>query len=189
MGTTYYYEPQTTNYPPYLAHYGVKGMKWGIRNDPDHGLYRNLQRYNKNKTDGYYRAHSRYKRSKKALRAKRRKRQISYDGYLFGEEQIKKTKRRAKSAVRRDAREEYYSKVSRGRGIATSALLMAGGRKLYRTGIDKTMENAVSDDGHKYIAWAFATGVGATMLGSGVTGGYLEVRRGARDVRQKIRRE
>lgn len=27
----YYYIPSTTRYDPYLAHYGVKGMKWGVR--------------------------------------------------------------------------------------------------------------------------------------------------------------
>ena len=30
MGT-YYYESSQGAYPPYLAHYGVKGMKWGVR--------------------------------------------------------------------------------------------------------------------------------------------------------------
>lgn len=33
MGTTYYCESQKTSYPPYLAHYGVKGMKWGVRHE------------------------------------------------------------------------------------------------------------------------------------------------------------
>lgn len=28
MGT--YYKPRQTSYPPYLSHYGVKGMKWGL---------------------------------------------------------------------------------------------------------------------------------------------------------------
>ena len=28
---TYYYTSQTTHYEPYLAHHGVKGMKWGVR--------------------------------------------------------------------------------------------------------------------------------------------------------------
>nr|DAH12825.1 MAG TPA: antitoxin [Caudoviricetes sp.] len=28
---TYYYTSQTTLYEPYLAHFGVKGMKWGVR--------------------------------------------------------------------------------------------------------------------------------------------------------------
>nr|DAE45035.1 MAG TPA: hypothetical protein [Bacteriophage sp.] len=32
MGT-YYYKSQTPHYEPYLAHYGVKGMKWGVRNE------------------------------------------------------------------------------------------------------------------------------------------------------------
>lgn len=32
MGT-YYYESHTTPYAPYLAHHGVKGMKWGVRHE------------------------------------------------------------------------------------------------------------------------------------------------------------
>lgn len=31
MGT--YYKSNTTYYPPYLAHHGVKGMKWGVRHE------------------------------------------------------------------------------------------------------------------------------------------------------------
>lgn len=27
----YYYKPRHSDYPSYLAHYGVKGMKWGVR--------------------------------------------------------------------------------------------------------------------------------------------------------------
>lgn len=34
MGT-YYYESRTSDYLPYLEHYGVKGMKWGIRKQKD----------------------------------------------------------------------------------------------------------------------------------------------------------
>lgn len=33
MGTTYYYPSSKTSYAPYLAHYGVKGMKWGVRHE------------------------------------------------------------------------------------------------------------------------------------------------------------
>lgn len=33
MGTTYYYPSSRTSYAPYLAHYGVKGMKWGVRHE------------------------------------------------------------------------------------------------------------------------------------------------------------
>lgn len=34
MGT-YYYESRASDYLPYLEHYGVKGMKWGIRKQKD----------------------------------------------------------------------------------------------------------------------------------------------------------
>lgn len=33
MGTTYYYPSSKTSYATYLAHYGVKGMKWGVRHE------------------------------------------------------------------------------------------------------------------------------------------------------------
>ena len=33
MGTAYYYPSSKTSYAPYLAHYGVKGMKWGVRHE------------------------------------------------------------------------------------------------------------------------------------------------------------
>lgn len=187
MGT-YYYE---SNYPPYLAHYGVKGMKWGVRKYKDFrkgGVYRNTQRYQDHKISGYYDANKRYKRSKKALRAKRRKGQVTMDGYYFGEKRMKQTRRRAKYEVRRTGRDEYFSNVSVGRGIVGSTLLTVGGHKLYRGAKKKALDNAVSDNGRKFVAWTMAAGVGATMLGAGVTGGYMEVRRGTRAAKNKFAR-
>lgn len=33
MGTTYYCPSSKTSYAQYLAHYGVKGIKWGVRHE------------------------------------------------------------------------------------------------------------------------------------------------------------
>ena len=68
-------------------------------------------------------------------------------------------------------------------------LLTVGGHKLFRYSKAKMVDNAVSEDGRKFVAWTMASAVGATMLGAGITGGHMEVRRGAHDAKQKMRRK
>nr|DAE45032.1 MAG TPA: hypothetical protein [Bacteriophage sp.] len=187
MGTTYYYESQPTNYAPYLAHYGVKGMKWGVRHDPV-TLMGNLHQYRGNLRPELKGLKGKYRREKGMIKTQRNKGLISDTQYTSKMQDAKLANRRNKSQTKLEARKKYYSNVSQARGIAGSILLDAGGRKISMIGQQKAMESIVAQDGKRkvaaYMGLAVAGGLAST---AGQYGGYLEVRRGIDKYKGRVR--
>ena len=73
-----YYAAYQTSYAPYLAHHGVKGMKWGVRHDPNamtiYGAQSQYTKKYESKSDRYavqdtykHNAQTAYKVGKKAV--------------------------------------------------------------------------------------------------------------------------
>lgn len=186
MGT-YYYKSQKTSYPPYLAHYGVKGMKWGVRHDP-RTMMGNQIRYIRERNADYLNSRRAYRQDKGRLMARRNQGHISENQFQSQLREARRAKRRSNSQSRLEGRKKYYSKVSQGRGIAGSILLTVGGTELGKIAKLKTMESIVTDKGKKkvaaYVGLALAGDVASTV---GQVGGYLEVRRGIDKYKGRIR--
>lgn len=186
MGT-YYYESQKTSYPPYLAHYGVKGMKWGVRHDP-RTMMGNQIRYIRERNADYRNTRRAYRRDKGQLMTRRNQGHISEDQFQSQLREARRAKRRARSQSRLEGRKKYYSKVSQGRGIAGSILLTVGGTQLTQIAKLKTMHALVADEGKKkvaaYAGLALAGDIASTV---GQVGGYMEVRRGIDKYKGRIR--
>ena len=186
MGT-YYYESQKTSYAPYLAHYGVKGMKWGVRHDP-RTMMGNQIRYIRERNADYRNTRRAYRRNRGQLMTMRNQGHISEDQFQSQLREARRAKRRARSQSRLEGRKKYYSKVSQGRGIAGSILLTVGGTELSKIAKLKTMESIVTGKGKKkvaaYAGLALAGDVASTV---GQVGGYLEVRRGIDKYKGRIR--
>lgn len=186
MGT-YYYESQKTSYPPYLAHYGVKGMKWGVRHDP-RTMMGNQIRYIRERNADYRNTRRAYRRTKGQLMTRRNQGHISEDQFQSQLREARRAKRRARSQSRLEGRKKYYSKVSQGRGIAGSILLTVGGDSISKIAKLKTMESIATGKGKKkvaaYAGLALAGDVASTV---GQVGGYLEVRRGIDKYKGRIR--
>lgn len=186
MGT-YYYESQKTSYQPYLAHYGVKGMKWGVRHDP-RTMMGNQIRYIGERGADYRNSRRAYRQDKSRLMARRNQGYISENQFQSQLREARRAKRRANSQSRLEGRKKYYSKVSQGRGIAGSILLNVGGTTISKIAKLKTMESAVAGEGKKkvaaYAGLALAGDVASTV---GKVGGYLEVRRGVDKYKGRIR--
>lgn len=127
----YYYESRKTNYPPYLAHHGVKGMKWGVRHDPmPTSMYGAQSHYVNSYMDTKSRANKTYRQDAGAIRRQRKAGAISDSQYRSQMSAARGTRRRTKSEGKLNARKKYYSEVSQGRGIAGSVLLHVGGQKV-----------------------------------------------------------
>ena len=186
MGT-YYYESSQGAYPPYLAHYGVKGMKWGVRHDP-RTMMGNQIRYIRERNADYRNSRRSYRQDKGRLLARRGQGYISGKQFRSQLREARRAKRRAKSQARLEGRKKYYSKVSQGRGIAGSILLTVGGTELSKIAKLKTMEGIATGKGKKkvaaYVGLALAGEAAATV---GQVGGYLEVRRGIDKHKGRIR--
>lgn len=186
MGT-YYYESQKISYAPYLAHYGVKGMKWGVRHDP-RTMMGNQIRYIRERNADYRNTRRAYRQNKGRLMTMRNQGHISENQFQSQLREARRAKRRARSQSRLEGRKKYYSKVSQGRGIAGSVLLAVGGNALSDIAKAKTMQSIVTGEGKKkvaaYAGLALAGDVASTV---GQVGGYLEVRRGIDKYKGRIR--
>lgn len=174
-----YYATYQTSYAPYLAHHGVKGMKWGVRHDPNAmTIYGAQSKYIEKYGDSKSRAKSKYKSDTSAIRKKRNSGSITDSQYKAQMNEARRVKRNAKAEGKLNARKEYYSHVSQGRGIAGSVLLHVGGRKLAKAAQKKWGEKMMEDDGqraaNKYLALMIA---GNMASYAGAYGEYLEARR------------
>lgn len=175
----YYYESKKTSYTPYLAHHGVKGMKWGVRHDPNAmTIYGAQSQYTKKYMDSNSRAKSKYKSDTNAIKKQRNSGSITNSQYRTYMNDARRVKRNAKAEGKLNARKEYYSHVSQGRGIAGSVLLHVGGRKVANAAQKKLGEKMMEDDGqraaNKYLALMIA---GSMAQYAGAYGEYLEARR------------
>lgn len=175
-----YYATYQTSYSPYLAHHGVKGMKWGVRHDSNAmTIYGAQSKYNKEYGDSKSRAKRKYKSDTSAIRKQRNSGSITDSQYKAQMNEARRVKRNAKAEGKLNARKEYYSHVSQGRGIAGSVLLHVGGRKLANVAQKKFGENMMKVNGeraaNKYLALMIA---GNMAKYTGAYGEYLEIRRG-----------
>lgn len=174
-----YYATYQTSYSPYLAHHGVKGMKWGVRHDPNAmTIYGAQAQYTKKYGNSKSRAKSQYRRDASTIRKQRNSGSITDSQYRAQMNEARRVKRNAKAEGKLNARKEYYSHVSRGRGVAGSVLLHVGGTKVAKMAQKKFGENMMKDDGqraaNKYLALMIA---GNMAKYTGAYGEYLEARR------------
>lgn len=174
-----YYATYQTSYSPYLAHHGVKGMKWGVRHDPNTmTIYGAQAQYNKKYGDSKNRVKKQYRRDTSEIRKQRNSGSITDSQYRAQMNEARRVKRNAKAEGKLNARKEYYSHVSQGRGIAGSVLLHVGGTKVAKIAQKKFAENMMKEDGqmaaNKYLALMIA---GNMAKYTGAYGEYLEARR------------
>lgn len=173
-----YYATYQTSYSPYLAHHGVKGMKWGVRHDPNAmTIYGAQSQYTKKYMDSNSRAKSKYKSDTSAIRKQRNSGSITDSQYKAQMNEARRVKRNAKAEGKLNARKEYYSHVSQGRGIAGSVLLHVGGRKVANVAQKKFGEKMMKDGqraANKYLVLMIA---GNIAQYTGAYGEYLEARR------------
>lgn len=174
-----YYATYQTRYSPYLAHHGVKGMKWGVRHDPNAMTIAGAQsRYAERYMDSNSRARARYRSDRGRIQAQRDSGSISNSQYKTQMREARRVKRNAKAEGKLNARKEYYSHVSQGRGIAVSVLLHVGGRKMSDYYLKKASTAYLSEYARKktnrYMGLAIA---GEVASGVGAYGEYLEARR------------
>lgn len=176
MGIYYY---KSSNYPLYLAHHGVKGMKWGVRHDTKPmPIYGAQYRYTGKYLDSNARAKKQYTRDVGAINKQRSAGYMTDSQYKSQMNAARRTKRSSKAEGKLNARKDYYSHVSQGRGVVGSVVLHVGGRKVSKVAQKKMAEHMLAEDGRKKVAlYAGLMMAGDIASYTGAYGEYLETRR------------
>lgn len=114
---------------PYLAHHGVKGMKWGVRKERDTGPYSAIGNAARRKQNAALRTQKRIKR----LQEKSKTKPVSQDKIKKLREKNKKLTAQSKAAMKNSKLElQYRASSSRGKRIVQNMLMDSYSAETYR---------------------------------------------------------